>query len=159
MASFKAVHPLVRETAYKYGFVPDGSVRVKHTHLHGKKAQFAFFRAFKEASELPGVRRVKIPGAMGNTLLFPEVSDARWEAARNGAPWDGDDVAPIVDVPVRQVKLVRESKVEADKVSKPYQANMTFSGTTNELGAIVDFQVHTTSNDTARAILRATLNR
>lgn len=172
MASFKAVHPYVRESSFRHGFVPDGSVRVKHSHKRGKKAQFAFKKAFDEATKMPGVKRVEISGAMGTTLSFPEVSEDRWEAAQIGETWYPE----IPKTPARalrtwdSIKKEREEKdnemfqladdkepVKAQPVSQ--QANMSFSGTTDDSGNIVNLHVNTSSNATARALLDATVGR
>lgn len=85
MASFRAIHPYVRETAFRHGFVSihGNPYRVQHPTLKGKKAQIAFYKAFREACLLPGVRIVAMPGAeTGRTILFPQVSQEKWEAAR-----------------------------------------------------------------------------
>ncbi len=90
MATFRAIHPYVREQAFELGFepVPNDNYRVQHPRVRGKRAQVLFYKAFSQASKMPGVRKVAMPGtASGTTLLFPQVPESRWEAARRGVKW------------------------------------------------------------------------
>lgn len=91
MATFRAIHPLVREAAFRHGFipVPGDDYRVQHPYKTGKSAQLAFYKVFVEASGQPDVRRVATPGtANGTTLLFPQVPESRWASARRGEQWN-----------------------------------------------------------------------
>lgn len=90
MATFRAIHPFVREQAFELGFepVPGNHYKVQHPRVHGKRAQVLFYKAFSAASAMQGVRRVVTPGTdSGTTLLFPQVPESRWEAARRGVKW------------------------------------------------------------------------
>ena len=107
MATFRAIHPFVREEAFKLGFepVPGDNGRVRHPRLHGKRAQACFYKAFAAASAK--ARRV-VAGwkESGTTLLFPQVPEERWEAARRGVAWVEKPKGTIGDLIRDKLKLV-----------------------------------------------------
>lgn len=108
MATFRAIHPLVREEAFKLGFepVPNDDYRVQHPRLHGKRAQACFYKAFSNASVK--ARRV-VAGwkESGTTLLFPQVPEDRWEASRRGVPWVEKPRGTIGDLIREKLRIIK----------------------------------------------------
>jgi hypothetical protein len=146
MATFRAIHPFVRESAFRHGFLPvvDNNYKVWHPELKGKKAQRAFYKAFCEAARMPGVRTVAAPGAkMGRTLLFPPVPEERWEAARKGIKY----------VPSSPSITEKVNGVEGAIKPQSFAKSCTFTGTVNGQGKIECFSVVTSDDDTARSFL------
>lgn len=151
MATFRAVHPFVREMAFKHGFmpVPGNNYRVQHPVMKGKKAQLAFHHVFLEASKMPGVRTVATPGiSTGRTLLFPSVPEERWVAARQGTEYRPTN-PPLSE----KVSTITPTTIP-DKSGK----SMEFSGRVDDNGRIIRFDVSTTDDGTARNIMAATLS-
>lgn len=108
MATFRAIHPLVREEAFKLGFepVPGDNGRVRHPRLRGKRAQACFYKAFATASVK--ARRV-VAGwkESGTTLLFPQVPEERWEAARRGVAWVEQPKGTIGDLIREKLGIIK----------------------------------------------------
>lgn len=153
MATFRAVHPFVREQAFALGFEPivGNDYRVKHPRLTGKRAQVTFWKAFTEASKMTGVRRVATPGSEnGTTLLFPKVSLDRWEAARCGVAWNG----LLTNKTVKSVSTSSET-VEGNSIQDRYPRNTHFNGVIDDSGKLTSFQTTTTDDTTARMLLKA----
>lgn len=161
MATFRAIHPLVREMAFKFGFepVPGDGERVKHPGLKGKRAQAAFYRAFDAASRLPGVQRVRVHGKPNDTTLrFPDVPESRWEAARRGVPWNSNAEfhGKVGDLIKRN--LARQSRVmvtESPHPSPVRPRDFRFNGLVDQSGCLSKFEVETTDEGTARTLLGA----
>lgn len=150
MATFRAVHPFVREMAFKHGFmpVPGNNYRVQHPVMKGKKAQLAFHHAFLEASKMPGVRTVAAPGVIsGRTLLFPSVPEERWVAARHGREYRPSGLS------VTEVVETTKPSIASSSLGKL----MTFTGSVDDQGRITRFDVSTVDDSTARTIMAATL--
>lgn len=167
MATFRAIHPYVREASFAHGFVPvsGDDYRVQHPKLHGKRAQIAFYKAFCKATQMPGVRLVSCPGKdSGRTLLFPQVPESRWEAARLGVSHQQYIASQEVDCHPDFNDSWEEPapSSEPTKKDKTLTVNrdcksMSFSGKTDDQGQIVALEIKTTNNQTARALLGASL--
>jgi len=167
MATYRAIHPFVREAAFRHGFKPvnGDDYRVEHSVLRGKASQIRFYKAFTEAASMPGVRRVaSVLAKSGRTYLFPEVPESRWEAARRGIPWciprevHIPAVQPNNTVPKQGTvgDLIREKlaeKLAERKVVTP--RSVLFNGEVSETGSLTSLNVSTTDDATARALLQA----
>ncbi len=149
MATFRAIHPFVRESAFRHGFlpVPGNDYKVQHSELKGKKAQRAFYKAFCEASRTPGVRTVAAPKAnMGRTLLFPPVPEERWEAAKKGIKYTPSSPS------LTEECLSKTNSVGITDVKLPVKS-LTFTGTVDDRGKIERLTLTTSDGNTARSLL------
>lgn len=159
MASFRAIHPYVRECAFQHGFVPvpGNPYRVQHPTLKGKRASHAFYKVFQEACSLYGVRIVLIPETESGrrTILFPQVSKERWEAAREGTTLttqeSPSEVVNNIDEPI---SLPVENQVQTRQLPK----NSEFQISTDNDGRINWCNISTKDHTTALKFLALLVN-
>lgn len=156
MASFRAEHPYVRECAFQHGFVPFGPYRVQHTTLKGKRASRAFYKVFQEACSLYGVRIVLTPESEEGkrTILFPQVTKERWDAAREGTALTIQESLPEV---VNSTDEPIPSPVENKTQTKCFPKNSEFQITTDGDGKIKRFSMNTEDRATALKFLNLLL--